>query len=598
MNESDNIKIKVPRQELDRSSFFSNEETAVDDWVASLPMANLGQATRQLYQALFELNQVHLLPSKRMMILEKLRTPIYYVSRSLSKHYLNKPIVLPEQARKVSDLCHALHTQLAVGYTLVATHTVTLGKRAGASKPEKLIAPALQRAITDYSLNMLRHYQLYEPVKAGIWHQLHQFYCLARQQNLLQNSVEDPEFGPSSVSNSYLRALLLGSCKPNQLRQEDCNELFKPLSHWAGLCTLNPINDRDTFAVDLDSDRAPIYRELLKQPALNHWLSINTEQLILQLQVIHQQADDNQLKYKGDGFQISFDLLNHLTVCWGSMTKRTYMRLATDDQLEISIGLSATHHHVSGKISFEALVEERGAKTFSTHQANPFLKTPSHSHRAKDVWDSPYENNMGKTNVSLEAIDFDIRSNEEAEKAAAKKYYSHSVSMVNSSAHGYCIRWPKETVAQIKTGEIVGIREVHTNNWVIAVIRWVSHNKQEVYLGLQLISPSAAPYGARIIHKTGGQAEYMRVLVLPEISVIKQPITLLTPRVPFRSKLKVVLNQRGKEVQIRLGKKLNEAGAYNQFEFQRVSGTNTNNSSNDSDQPRDVDDFDVLWEQL
>ena len=599
MNTQDTIRLKVPRQQLDQSSFFDTEGSAIDKWVAQLPMANLGQTTRQLYQALSELNQVRLLPAKRMIILEKLRVPIHFVSRSLSKHYINQPIVLPDQPRKVADLAHALHSQLATGYTIVATHTAALGKRAGFSKPEKLISKALHRAVTDHTLNMQRQYQLYQPVDDGVWNNLHQFYCLARQHDTLNHVIKDAEYGNCTVEQSYIRALLIGCCKPNQLRQEDFMGIFKPLTQWAGLCQLNTSNSHSLFIIDTSGDHPPIYRELYDAPLTEHCLSLDTHPLAEQLQSIRNKAGAESLKVDINDTQVSLDLLGHLILAWGSMSKRTFMRLEANDTLELCVGLSATHHFVSGELSFEALVEERGAKTYTMQHENPFLKVQSQL-RKKDVWDSPYEANVGQANVSMETIDFHIRDNEQANSKASQKYSSHSVQMINSSAHGYCIAWPKEAEAFIKTGEIVGIKEASSHNWSIAVIRWVSHPEgEQTQLGLELISPSAAPYGARIIRKTGGAAEYMRVMVLPEIPITKQPVTLLTPRVPFRTKFKVVLNQRGKEVQINLTKKLNDTGAYNQFEFKRVSSTQSSTPGNTQDHDQKTgDDFDSIWGNL
>ena len=160
MGSQDTIRLKVPHQDLDRGSFFETTEDSASSWVDGLPMANIGSTTRQLYQALTELNRIRMLPNKRMPLLELLRTPICYVTRQLTRHYLNQPAVLSEQARKVADLAHALHLQLATGYTIVATHTAALGKRGGAGKPERLVVQALHRAISDHSLNMLRHFQL------------------------------------------------------------------------------------------------------------------------------------------------------------------------------------------------------------------------------------------------------------------------------------------------------------------------------------------------------------------------------------------------------------------------------------------------------
>ncbi len=600
MSNEQTIRLKIPRQELEKSSFFADSDSAVDLWVSRLPMANLGQSTRLLYQALAELNRVRMLPNKRFDILEKLRTPIYFVSKSLTKHYINQPIVLPEQPRKVAVLAHTLHQQLATGYTIVATHTAALGKRAGFSKPEALIAQSLHRAITDHTINMQRHFQLYEPVNQRVWGDLHQFYALAKQQNILTKQINDSEYGDSSVENCYKRALLIGCCKPNQLRQEDLLGIFKPLNEWADLCQLGPSANDGLFIIDPSADKPPVYRELFDSVLPPQWLSFNTEQLARFLKTLREKAKPESLKADAGSYQVSIDLLGHLILAWDSMSKRTFMRLEAHDELELCVGLSATHHFVSGELSFEALVEERGAKTFTMQAENPFMKVQAQQHRGKDVWDSPYEANVGQTSVSLESIEFHIRDNQQKNEKDSRKYRSHSVQMLNSSAHGYCVEWPPEAEAFIKTGEIVGIKEANSHNWSIAVIRWVKHSDdKQTQMGLELISPSAAPYGARVIRKTGGAAEYMRVLVLPEVAVSNQPITLLTPRVPFKTGFKVVLNQRGKEVQANLTKKLNETGAYNQFEFKRISGTLINDQQGKGDgDDLTGDDFDSLWSNL
>lgn len=602
MNRHDTIKLKIPRQDRETSSFFELEAASVEQWVTQLPMANIGQTTRQLFTALTELNQIKLQPPIRMAILDTLRVPIHYVSQSLSKHYLNKPIVLPEQPRKVADLAQALHSQLATGYTIVATHSAALGIRLGLGKAKELIGTALHRAITEHTVNLQRHFQLYEPVEAGSWHTLHQYYSLAQQQGALQKTITDNRYGNCTVEASYIRALLLGCSKPNELRQEDFSNLLMVLTEWSRYCALYPLTADDLFVIDLDGDNSPVYRELYQAPLEGRWLSFNTNKLAQQLTVMQEQASRETLTIKAGDHQISFDLISHLIMAWSSMSKRTFMRQESDDKLELSVGLSATHHFVSGELSFEALVEERGAKTFSMKEENPFLKLQSnHPHRQKDVWDSPYEANVGQTQVSLESIDFHIRSNETASEQITRRYQRRSVQMINSSANGYCIAWPPDAEAYLKTGEIVGIKEANSHNWSIAAIRWVSHSSPEnILLGLELLSPSAAPYGGRIIRKTGADAEYTRVLVLPEIPAIKQPVTLLTPRVPFRVGAKMVINQRGKIVQVALTKKINTSGAYCQFEFRRLNDP-ASPSRQDSDQDHNseqLDGFDSLWDNL
>ena len=556
-------------------------------------MANLGETTKQLYHALTELNRVRMLPSKRMMVLEQLRAPIYFVSRALAKHYLNQPIILPNQARKVATLARTLHLQLATAYTIVATHTSALGKKSGVAKPEQLIAQSLQRAITDYNLNIIRHYQLYEPIDEKYWYNLHQFYALARQHDITQLPVTDKEYGDLSVETAYIRAMLMGCARPNQLRQEDFLQIFAPLNQWASLCSIHGANESGLFVIDPSSDSPPIYRSLCESVINEHCLSLNTHRLNQHILQLREQTDKAGLRIKDGTHVISLDLINHLVLAWAEMSKRTFMRIESEEALTICIGLSSTHHFISGEISFEALVQERGARTYTMMQNNPFLKQDTPQHRQKDVWDSPYEHNLGQTNVALESIDFHMKKNEADHKGSAK-YHDHPVKMINSSAHGYCIEWPNNKPVAIKTGEIIGIKDAHSHNWNIAVIRWVKRAiDDQTQLGLELLSPSASPYGARVIHKTGDQSDYVRVLVLPEIPMIKMPITLLTPRVPFQVGQKAIINQRGKEIEVQLTKKLNKTGAYNQFEFRKITASqhlqhDTSNS----------DDFDSLWNSL
>ena len=81
MTSDETVKLRVPAQDLDRSSLFSSDPAAVSQWVSELPMANLGQTTKLLYQAVVELNRCRMLPDTRFSLLELLRPAIPFVSR-------------------------------------------------------------------------------------------------------------------------------------------------------------------------------------------------------------------------------------------------------------------------------------------------------------------------------------------------------------------------------------------------------------------------------------------------------------------------------------------------------------------------------------
>ncbi len=593
MNNLDTIRLTVPKQELEQGRFFDNGEAAVSAWVAKLPMTNVGQTTRMLFQALAELNTVKLLPSVRMAMLDQLRTPIYYISNALSKHFLNQPIVLPTKSRKVAALDIEIHQLLATGYLLVATHSIALAS--SKDNVQSQIASALHRVITEHSRNIQRQFQLYEPATSHSWHDLHQFYCLAKQQGVLNQMVDDQEFGRCTVEESYIRVLLLGCSKPNQLRQDDLERLFKPATTWAAYCTLNTGDNNSLFLVDLQGDKPAIYRELYKSPVDPQSIGLNTEKLSEHLSQVRQDTDPGKLNITIDDCLISNDLLSHLIVAWSLTANRSFIRLVTNGQLEMCVGLSTAHHFLSGEANFESLIDEPGGTAYSVQNENRFMEIKSNPVRQKDVWDSPYEANLRESNPALQSIDYQVRNSKKNTPVAAKKYNSYPVKMMNSSDNGYCIEVPDETGLQVKAGEIIGIKESGKDNWTTAVIRWVSHNSGETsQLGIELISANASPFGARIMAKTGGKTEYVRVILLPEIATLNQPDTLLTPRFPFRSGQKLTLNQYGKRRQIRLGEKLNKTGTYNQFEIQEVAILRQQIDENNAENG----EFDSLWNQL
>jgi hypothetical protein len=89
-------------------------------------------------------------------------------------------------------------------------------------------------------------------------------------------------------------------------------------------------------------------------------------------------------------------------------------------------------------------------------------------------------------------------------------------------------------------------------------------------VGLELLSPRAKPYGALIQRKTGETAAPMRVLLLPEIKLVGQPHTLITPRTGFREGQKIMLVREGEEYYIQLQRLVSTTGSFAQFDFRYI----------------------------
>ena len=205
-----------------------------------------------------------------------------------------------------------------------------------------------------------------------------------------------------------------------------------------------------------------------------------------------------------------------------------------------------------------------------------------------------FETHLDSNNPSLKAIEYQINENR-SKAQPADTYHSYRVTMINTSDTGYCIALADATEAPVKAGEIIGVKEAGDKDWIIAVIRWVSHNgNDQTHLGIERISTKASALGARIMAKKGDDNDYMRAILIPDNSAVSHPDTLLTQRFPFKSGQKVVLSHYGKHRQVKLGAKLNVIGAYNQFEIHDVAMPRQQIDENGLS----TTELDSLWTQL
>ena len=115
-------------------------------------------------------------------------------------------------------------------------------------------------------------------------------------------------------------------------------------------------------------------------------------------------------------------------------------------------------------------------------------------------------------------------------------------------------------------------------------------------IGLELLSPRAIPYGARIHQKGGEKGPPMRVLLLPEIKLVGQPHTLVTPRAGFRERQKALLVNSQEQFSIQLTRQIAATGSFAQFEFKRIKELGDVLAENRDGQPGT--DFDSVWSNI
>ncbi|PCJ12945.1 MAG: hypothetical protein COB04_17040 [Gammaproteobacteria bacterium] len=618
------FKFTRPSQDLDTLSFSSTKPKLFKDWVEMLPKANVGETSKRLYQALKEINRLKIAEKERFALLELLYPVVNYVCNLLAPHYLNQPLILPIKAQKVSHLASSLQSQLATAYTSVVTW---FQLQRSSKETAKIATLAIDRAMTCHNQILLRSYQLYLPPPDTTWQSLYALFSVAEHSDLENRPLNPtaPTWSANSIKHTFTRALLMATCKPNMLRQNEIALVYKATLNWALWAELCEEEDLfGLFKIDLTSNYAPSYldgdsHDETQTDTNSAFRSLFTADLVPRLNAFIHNAPPQS--GPNDEFQlpenIQQSLLKHLISVWDTSRKRSFDRTQTSGTLELCVGFSALYYYISEGKDFDTQLRGGKASNLLESDDNRFLNPSGSPHKqpyreevktSSDVWSLAFDAGANEINKStdfnpdlLSVDNIDKQLTEEASAQQSKSYPSYQCDMVDTSPGGYCIGWMKQIPPQVRTGEIIGIKEPCHKHWAIGVIRWVTQaGNNKAKLGIELISPQAQPCGAKIIQKTGKDNYYMRALKLPAIKAIDQPASILTPNFTYRPNTKITINQQGQERRASLTEQIDTTAGYSQFTYKHLDPEKTPEPGTDSKKTsqQESDDFDTLWNSL
>lgn len=574
--------LRAPTPSQPRLSFCEATPRDLKRWIAGLPKANIGETARQLYQGLGELNQLLTPSDNRLHLLELLRPEVYFVCQHLERHFLHQAIMLDERSRKISNLCQALQSHLAIGYKQIVLRIAPKYSKDRAA----LLGLALQRATHALTGQLVRATQLYSPPPEHLWFELHQLYRTACQLQLQQRRVHDDLASLTtelSLEQTYIAALLLGSARCNQLRQNQIARLAEVLEPWSALLKLHPgTPDDGLFAISAELDVGPRYRSMFRSEQRAGLLGFDPQPLVntLEAHLLHQDTSKPLPVPTG----LSFDTLQHLHATWGEAAERSFQRTVGQGNLTVCVGMSALHFYLGGERSFSDMLKHPGARAANFSHAV--------AEGEKDSWsqafDAAPQNN--EQFLPYEEIQYDHLGEDESSADAAPHYPTYALPVINHSPGGYCLGWPKEVPAELQSGEMLGIQDSVSLGWSIAVIRWIRQVRGGgTQMGIELVAPHAQPCGLQLVRSRDDHSQYLRGLLLPEISAIDVPATLLAPRLPFQEGSKVLINTHGEEHRAGLNRRVASTHSFNQFAYRSLEAAQNGGSE---------EDFDSLWKSL
>jgi len=439
--------------------------------------------------------------------------------------------------------------------------------------------------------SFLTSYQSYSPFPDTAWTELHKLYSFAEKRKLLKTKIRDEirAYGTkSSVSTEYARILLLSLASPYHLRQGESGKVYTALERWLDQPIIRPINaddkDTDKFIDNLAKSCPPSALSLAITAGIDDASTIriiDTYEIAEKLEYELKNTEDVGLSTitSIDNIRpdLAHNLLQRLLIAWGMASKRHFPRSNKNEQVKITIGLSAAHQFITQKAQnvdngkYSNKYNDRAH--FESTEIKLDLKDPNAT--SDDVWGLIYPSDSKGLEPLVEqelSLQDKNRINVDEIKTEEKQYQTDNWLIVNEGAKGLMINQKDEVKNKAQVGELVSIRRKmngHAERWSIGVIRWLKFNHDKtLQMGIETLNPNAAAIGIRATSTPN--APLQRVLMLPELKNLKQPACLITNPVPWREGNKITINMLGKEIPATLTKSIQNTGLFAQFEFEII----------------------------
>ncbi len=584
------------RTSLPDGSFLANPRE-VEAWISGLPMANIGETSRQIFKMIVEFNRLEIPNTSRIKIAELLRRPIRYLSDNLRKYYFDTAFPLSAKSHKTAVLNRELYIELAITYKIFIEETLSGEIQ---KFDNKFLVIAIHRALNSLSLVLYQSVLFYDPYPRNIWREIHRLYGYAEKNKVHQLQIKGDEadnLSTSTIEDLYQRILLFAISSPYRLRQPDIERVYSQLPAWSkqvSITTPGQKNHSETlFIARLDEDAPPTHIKLQSTPLDKSCRQIDTGSLVALLQNVLESIPSEQSRSEQLTSEdlISRNLLQKLITTFSTAQERKFVRTHLNFELRTASGLTAIHSLLPSPEKkqpdagtaqetpapeLDQLLDEVGLRINSPR---PFTLTEQ-SEATLGMLDDPQEESIIMT-VPVDDSG-DLRpywTNAAGEKTAAP----FACKTDNESAGGFCILWHGSNAPKIKIGEIIGILSAtQDEEFAIGISRWLrSIPGRGLQVGMEMVAQkSRAVLGRAVGSNQFPNTEQKCLLLYKANASSDMAEKIITPPLAFRVGDRLQLNDRPQGRELRLTALVESTGAFALFDCISVNRPQQNEVDN------------------
>ncbi|MES9994249.1 MAG: hypothetical protein ABW098_20050 [Candidatus Thiodiazotropha sp.] len=601
--------LRIPEQAPASGNSYFLDEKQLAKWAKELPVANVGETSRKLFQTLRSFNKTELASAKRILCTEQLRQPLSYVSSNLNKHYMGVRFPLSEKAHKIASLNRELHSGMATAYKAAI---VDLLMESNGKVDKNQLTLAIHRCISYLSRVILLSVVVYDSYPKRTWRELHTLHRLASRYGLGSFTIEDnleTSAARSSIDEMYRRCLLFSLSSPYKMRQLENLQLFDTLLEWGRYTLIRPYDDAPeeyTITIHQNADMAPSHETRIEQNDTKYLQILDVSPLLSSLRDLFiDNAEESPTLYGTN--ELSKNLIRQLIMLWSKAQKRAFVRTKLNFELRIAVGIRSVFKLImlgDEPTQTEDKSVEDGTWIETQFAHGSELKVSEHfSLMPMDV--AAYNPRRGDFEEfgpnSTEFSSFEAPNEDEIKiwEDNDKSQIDTATSLfhtINESAGGYCLDWRGNKIPKIQVGELIGVQSaMSASQFGVGIVRWMRSSEQDsMKVGVQMIAPNALAITATgPDHKEKTSDE---CLLLPEVGTSGQPTSFICAAQAFEVGKVVSISDGENSKKIKLTRLLESSGSISQFQFIYLDDPAA--AGEKDDESGDDSDFDSLWSTL
>ncbi len=527
----------------DRANPIFKDAAVCTQWLGQLQLTNLQLAHSLLFTQINEFNRYPVRGLERLNILELLRETVGYVQDDYAKKLIAKPLPLNESELMIFIAIVQLWQAMVLGYQRCLQDYMS-----GDKQLAKHGALLCQRCLLYSGLEIFEHLRIGYEFDARLWHQLHELYAFAEEQDFQTVAVGDPlnQKYPSNCRSIYVKTQLACYARPAELTRSQLQLLDTWLAQWSSTIPVERSytvskGDAQPLATDLagTSGLQPIER-ITHSDTLRYLPMVPLSKLLRVKTILLQQGQTpRQLSLcEHCNSRDCIELLTFLHRCWCEDHSTRYgERRPVAQHVQLCYKPEGIYAHLAGK-PFRQPVRDANLSDTARRQIETFGRTLQDAHN-KELIEMGYP---------LETWRFENESISGAR-------------LVREDTFG----------GRLNCNQLVALHPSDAETFILGVTAWANVTLAgQLQIGVRYLPGSVKAVSMRAtgINMTVSE-KYVPAFLLPAVAALNIPASLIIPRDWFQPERVVeVLHQNGEKENVKMGFSVEHG-----IDYERVSFT-------------------------